>query len=94
MPRYSLDGDRLVNFVRRGRSRWKDFEVERVVRKRSKQVIFLRAQGSRVKLIVYFDGRVRAYGDLEGVAYAVKRIAERVLGLDRHAGRASREANQ
>ena len=77
----------LENFVRRGRERWKDFEVIRVEQHRSKQVIYVRMQGATVKLIVYRDGRIRAYGGAGRVSLALKRVAERVLGVDKRDGR-------
>jgi hypothetical protein len=72
----------LVSFVRRCRERWPDFEVLRIEQRRSKQVLYVSVQGSTVKLIVYRDGRLRAYGGVGGLSLAVKRVAERVLGLD------------
>ncbi len=83
--RVYFDERRLLSFVRRCRERWRDFEVEKVVTKRRKQILYVRVQGFKVKLIVYGDGRLRAYGRAEGLAYAVKKIAERVLGLDKRA---------
>ena len=82
MPRVAFDEAKLVNFVRRCRERWEDFEVLKVVIKRSKQVLYLRVQGYNVKLIVHYDGRVQAFGRARGLAYAVKRVAMRVLGLE------------
>lgn len=78
-----MDERRLIDFVRRCRERWKDFEVIRVEERRSKQVLYVTVQGSTIKLIVYRDGRLRAYGGAGRVSLAVKRIAERVLGLDK-----------
>ncbi len=80
--RVAFDERKLVNFVRRCRERWEDFEVEKVVIKRSKQVIVARVQGYRVKLVVHLDGRVQAFSRARGLAYAVKRVAMRVLGLE------------
>ena len=77
-----FDKNSLVRFVKRVRERWPDFEVERVVQKRSKQILFVRLQGHRLKLIVYRDGRIRAYGPLQATAFALKRIAARVLGVE------------
>lgn len=74
--------DSLVRFVRRVRERWPDFEVETIIQKRSKQILFVRLQGHRLKLIVYRDGRIRAYGPLQATAFALKRIAARVLGVE------------
>lgn len=72
----------LAKFVMRVRERWPNFEVERVIQKRNKQILFVRVQGHRLKLIVYRDGRVRAYGPLQATAFALKRIAARVLGIE------------
>lgn len=72
----------MVKFVKRVRERWPDFEVEMVVQKRSKQILFVRLQGHRLKLIVYRNGRIRAYGPLQATAFALKRIAARVLGVE------------
>ena len=77
-----FDKDSLVKFVKRVRERWPDFEVEMVVQKRSKQILFVRLQGHRLKLIVYRNGRIRAYGPLQATAFALKRIAARVLGVE------------
>jgi hypothetical protein len=77
----------LENFVRRIRERWKDSEIIRVEQHRSKQVIYVRMQGVTVKLIVYRDGRIRAYGGAGRVSLALKRVAERVLGVDKRDGR-------
>jgi hypothetical protein len=77
-----FDERTLVNFVRRCRERWNDFEVTRVVIKRTKQILFVRVQGYMVKLIVHNDGRVQAFSRAQGLAYAVKKIALRVLGLE------------
>ena len=77
-----FDKNSLVRFVKRVRERWPDFEVERVVQKRSKQILFVRLQGHRLKLIVYRNGRIRAYGPLQATAFALKRIAARVLGVE------------
>lgn len=74
--------DSLVKFVRRVRERWPDFEVETIIQKKSKQILFVRVQGHRIKLIVYRDGRIRAYGTLQATAFALKRIAARVLGIE------------
>ena len=82
MPRIYFDERKLVNFVRRCRERWPDFEVLKVVNKRSKQVLLVRLQGVNVKLIVHFNGRVQAFGRARGLAYAVKRVAMRVLGIE------------
>ena len=82
MPRIYFDEYKLVNFVRRCRERWPDFEVLKIVNKRSKQIIFIRLQGYNVKLIVHFDGRVQAFSRARGLAYAVKRVAARVLGVE------------
>ncbi len=83
---WGFDEELLVKFVRRARERWLDFEVERVVQRRSKQEVYVRVQGVNVKLIVYSDGRVRAYGGRGRLDYAVRRLAERVLGVDRRGG--------
>ena len=77
-----FDKNSLVKFVKRVRERWPDFEVEMVVQKRSKQILFVRLQGHRLKLIVYRNGRIRAYGPLQATAFALKRIAARVLGVE------------
>ncbi|NOZ88926.1 MAG: hypothetical protein GXO15_03285 [Crenarchaeota archaeon] len=82
-----FDERRLEAFARRGRERWRDFEVERIVQRRSKQELYIKVQGVNVKLIVYSDGRVRAYGGRGRLDYAVKRLAERVLGVGGGAGR-------
>jgi len=74
--------DSLAKFVKRVRERWPDFEVETVIQKRSKQILFVKVQGHRLKLIVYRDGRVRAYGPLQATAFALKKIAARVLGIE------------
>jgi len=74
--------DSLVRFVRRVRERWPNFEVETIIQKRGKQILFVRLQGHRLKLIVYRDGRIRAYGPLQATAFALKRIAARVLGVE------------
>jgi len=74
----------LINFVRRCRERWKDFELLRFEERRSKQVLYVRLQGLTIKLIVYRDGRIRAYGEgAGGLVFALKRVAERVLGVDK-----------
>ena len=84
MRRVVIDGETLVKLVRRCRERWRDCSVDRIVYGRSKQLVYINVNGIPVKLIVYFDGRLRAYsGRAPGTALAVKRIAERVLGLDR-----------
>ena len=84
MRRVVLDGRVLAMLLRRCRERWRDCRVDSVVYGRSKQVVYMSVDGMPVKLIVYFDGRLRAYsGRAPGTALAVKRIAERVLGLDR-----------
>ncbi len=88
MPKIWFNEELLVKFVRRCRERWEDFEVLKVVFKRSKQVLYLRVQGYNVKLIVHYDGRVQAFGRARGLAYAVKRVAMRVLGLEEAAERA------
>ena len=80
----------LLNFVRRCRERWKDFEVERFEQHRGKQVLYARLQGYSVKPIVYRDGRIRAYGGAGGLSQALKKIAERGLGVDKRAGRQER----
>ncbi len=84
MARYELDADKLVKFVRRARERWEDFEVLKIVQKRSKQIIYARVAGSIVKLIIYLDGRIRSYGKPEGLALAVKNVLARVLGVEQY----------
>ena len=85
MPRKILfTTESLMKFVYRARERWRDFEVVRIEQHYSRQVLYIRVNEARVKLIVYSDGRIRAYSSkLPGLAYAVKRLAERVLGIDR-----------
>ncbi len=86
MPKIYFDEQKLVNLVRRCRERWPDFEVLRVVMKRSKQIILVRLQGYNVKLVVHYDGRVQAFSRARGLAYAVKRVAMRVLGVEQQEG--------
>ncbi|WP_048061472.1 hypothetical protein [Hyperthermus butylicus] len=83
MPRWRwLNDELLVKFVTRARNRWSDFEVLRIVQKRRKQLLYVRVQGMNVKLIIYPDGTVRSFGRSEGLALAVKRVLERVLGVE------------
>ncbi len=49
---------------------------------RSKQTLIVQVQGYRLKLIVYRDGRVRCYGRLKGATLALKRMTQRVLGVE------------
>jgi hypothetical protein len=76
-----FDEEKLAKFARRIRERWPGSEILRVEQKRAKQVIYVHAAGGSIKLIVYRDGRVRAYGRPEGLALALKNIAKRVLGV-------------
>ncbi|HIQ24327.1 MAG TPA: hypothetical protein EYH50_04685 [Pyrodictium delaneyi] len=84
MPTRWLTTETLVKLVKRLRERWPGAEVEKIVQKRSKQILYIRIEGRMVKLIVYRDGRVRAFGEPEGVALALRNIAERVLGVGEH----------
>jgi hypothetical protein len=84
MPARWLTTETLVKLVRRLRERWPEAEVERIVQKRSKQILYIRIGGRMVKLIVYRDGGVRAFGEPKGVALALRNIAERVLGVGEH----------
>ncbi|HID41168.1 MAG TPA: hypothetical protein EYP33_03320 [Pyrodictium sp.] len=84
MPPKWLTIETLIKLVKRMRERWPDAEVERIVQKRSKQILYIRIGGKMVKLIVYRDGRVRAFGEPKGVALALRNIAERVLGVGEH----------
>jgi len=81
-----LDEEKLVKLVRRARERWEDFEVLRIEQHRSKQVLYVRVQGYRLRAIVYRKGVVRVYGPLEGASIALKRMIERVLGLEHDRG--------
>jgi len=81
LPLKWFNEDSLIKFVRRVRERWPEAEIERIEQRRAKQVIFIRIRAGYVKLIVYRDGRLYAYGVPEGVALAIKNIARRVLGL-------------
>ncbi len=80
--RYMLDRDKLLKLVRRARERWPDFEVLRVIQKRSKQILYVRAQDYVFKIIVHGDGRVRVFGPVAGAEMALKRMVYRVLGLE------------
>ncbi|KSW11969.1 hypothetical protein CF15_04030 [Pyrodictium occultum] len=73
-----------MKLVKRIRERWRDAEVLRIVQKRGKQILYVRVGGGVVKLIVHRDGRVRAFGKPEGLAIALRTIAERVLGVGEH----------
>lgn len=91
-PRW-FDEELLAAFARRARERWHDFTIDRIVQKQRKQFIYIRVQGVNVKLIVYSDGRVRAYtGSSSGLALAVKKLAERVLGVEHRSGKDERAA--
>jgi hypothetical protein len=82
MARYMLDEEKLVKFVRRARERWEDFEVLKIIQKRSKQILYVSIRGSIVKLIIYPNGTLRSFGRPEGLAIAVKNILARVLGVE------------
>jgi len=82
MGRVMLTAETLVKFVRRARERWSDFEVVKVVLKRSKQILYVRVEGSIVKLLIYPDGRIRSFGRRNGLALAVKNVLMRVLGVE------------
>ncbi len=84
LRKYFLDYNKLVNLVKRARERWPDFEIQKVIFKRSKQILYVRAQGYRFKVIVYYKGKVRVYGPLAGCEMALKRMVYRVLGLEPH----------
>ncbi len=81
-----LDEEKLVKLVRRARERWPDFEVLEVRQGRGKQTLIVQVQGYRLKLIVYRDGRVRCYGRLKGATLALKRMTQRVLGVEPEEG--------
>ena len=89
LPVHVFDEEKLVKLVKRARERWPDFTVMRIVQKKSKTILYFRVEGKTVKLIVYRDGRVRSYSALEGVAIALKKMAMRVLGIDRRVEGAS-----
>ncbi len=71
----------LIRFVRRLRERWPNAEITRVEQHKTKQVLYIRLENGYVKVIVHYNGGVRAYGSPRGVALAVKNIASRVLGI-------------
>jgi len=83
-----FDEKRLASFVKRCRERWTDFELLRFEQRRGKQVLYVKLQGHTIKLIVYRDGRIRAYGvRAGGLTLALKNVAKRVLRLDKRDGR-------
>jgi hypothetical protein len=84
MRRIAFTADALVKFVRRARERWSDFEVVKVVQKRSKLILYAKVEGSTVKLLIYPDGRIRSFGRHNGLALAVKNVLARVLGVEQY----------
>ena len=82
MRRYLLDEEKLVKFVKRARERWSDFEVLKIIQKRSRQILYVSVSGNIVKLIIYPDGTLRSFGRAEGLAIAIKNILARVLGIE------------
>jgi hypothetical protein len=84
MRRTLLTAESLVKFVKRARERWEDFEVIKVIQKRSKQIVYVKVKGSIVKLVIYPEGQVRSFGKHEGLALAVKNILVRVLGIEQY----------
>ncbi len=81
MPYRWFSEDSLIKFVKRLRERWPEAEISRIEQHKAKQVLYIRLRDGYVKLIVYRDGRVRAYGSPEGTALAIKNIVSRVLGV-------------
>ncbi|BEP17080.1 hypothetical protein PYJP_04320 [Pyrofollis japonicus] len=79
MPHRWFTEDTLVKFVKRLRERWPELEITRLEQRVNKQVLYIRLRGGFVKLIVYRDGRIRAYGKPDGLTLAIKNIAARVL---------------
>ncbi len=77
-----LDEEALVKFVRRAKERWPDFEVVKIVQKRSKQIIYASFNGNNFKIIVGRDGKIRVYGGVGGSSLAVKKLLFRVLGVE------------
>ncbi len=77
-----LNEETLVKFVRRARERWPDFEVVKIVQKKSKQIIYASFNGNYIKIIVDRGGKIRVYGGVGGTSLAVKNILSRVLGFE------------
>ncbi len=81
MPYRWFSEKTLIKFVRRLRERWPEAEIPRIEQHKAKQVLYVKLRDGFVKIIVYRDGRVRAYGSPRGIALAIKNIVLRVLGI-------------
>ncbi len=61
------------------RRRWIDIEIDKIKVRRSKIEVYMVIRSTKVKIIIYKDGRVWVVSKLKGLNISLKKIVTRIL---------------